>query len=133
MTIEKQINRLNINVVDFVRCVTSLSHDLFLKKLDGWSPRDIVAHLIGWNRYMIEGSKQIKKGELPFYDIDPGENYSKINAVLVREYSSMDKQELLNELQNSAQELKQFLLSLNPEEWQHDYGVRHWSCSITIQ
>jgi len=133
MTIEKQITRLGLNVEDFARYIASLNEELFLKKFTLWSPRDVVAHLIGWNRYIIEGSKQIKRGELPFYDIDPGENYSKVNAVLVRKYSSRDKQELLDELQASAQELKQFLQSLDPSEWDRDYGVRHKGATITIQ
>jgi len=113
--------------------VDSLNEELFLKKLYQWSPRDIVAHLIGWNRYIIEGSKQIKRKELPFYDIDPGEDYSKVNDVLVQQYSSRDKQELLEELQTSAHELKQFLESLDSSEWDRDYGVRHKGATITIQ
>lgn len=133
MTIETQIAKLGLSVEGFVQCVDSLNEELFLKKFYRWSPRDIVAHLIGWNRYIIEGSKQIKRKELPFYDIDPGENYSKVNAVLVRQYSSRDKQELLDELQTSALELKQFLGSLDSSEWDRDYGVRHKGAVITIQ
>jgi len=133
MTIEMQITRLDLSVEDFARYIASLNEELFLKKFNLWSPRDVVAHLIGWNRYIIEGSKQIKRGELPFYDIDPGENYSNVNAVLVREYSSRDKKELLNELKDSAQELKQFLQSLDSSEWDHDYGVRHQDSTITIR
>jgi len=133
MTIETQINKLGLIVEDFARCVASLDKRLFLKKLNRWSPRDILAHLIGWNRYMIAGSKQIMKGELPFYDIDPGKNYSKVNAVLVRRYASRDKQELLDELRASVQELKQFLQSLDAGEWCRDYGVRHQGAIITIQ
>lgn len=133
MTIETQITRLGLSVEDFARCVASLNEELFLKNLNLWSPRDIVAHLVGWNRYIIEGSKQIRRGELPFYDIDPGENYSNVNAVLVREYSSRDKKELLDELKASTQELKQFLHSLDSSEWDHDYGVRHQGSTITIR
>jgi hypothetical protein len=133
MTIEIQVTKLGLRVDDFARCVASLDEELFLKKLNHWSPRDMVAHLVGWNRSIIEGSKQIKRRELPSYDIDPGENYSKVNAALIRQYSSRDKQELLDELQTSAGELKQFLLSLDPGEWAHDYGVRHRGAVITIQ
>ncbi len=133
MTIEIQVNELGLRVDEFARCVASLAEGLFLGKIKHWSPRDMVAHLVGWNRYIIEGSKQIKRGELPFYDIDPGENYSKVNAVLIREYSSTDRQELLDDLRASAGELKQFLLSLGPGEWDHDYGVRHRGAVITIR
>jgi hypothetical protein len=113
--------------------VASLNEELFLKRLDHWSPRDVVAHLIGWNRYIIEGSNQIRRGELPFYDIDPGEDYCKVNAVLVLEYPFTDRQKMLDELQVSAQELKQFIQSLDSNEWSRDYGVRHKGAVATIQ
>jgi hypothetical protein len=133
MSVKMQVIKLGLRVDDFAQCVASLDEELFLKKMNHWSPRDMVAHLIGWNRSIIEGSKQIKRGDLPFYDIDPGENYSKVNAAFIRQYSSRDKQELLDELQNSAGELKQFLLSLDPSEWYHNYGVTHQGAVITIR
>ncbi len=133
MNIETQIAKFDQSIKDFVHCVASLNEEFFLKRPNHWSPRDVVAHLIGWNRYIIEGSNQIRRGELPFYDIDPGEDYSKVNAVLVLEYSSTDRQEMLDELQVSAQELKRFILSLDSSEWSRDYGVRHKGAIITIQ
>ena len=133
MKIETQISKFDQSIKDFVDCVASLNEELFLKRFNHWSTRDVVAHLIGWNRYIIEGSNQIRRGELPFYDIDPGEDYSKVNAVLVQEYSSTDRQELLDELQVSAQELKRFIQSLDSNEWSRDYGVRHRGAIITIQ
>jgi putative redox protein len=131
--IKTQTTKLDLSVEDLARCVASLDEEVFLEKFNGWSPRDILAHLIGWNRCIIEGCKQIKKRELPFYDIDPGENYSKVNAGLVRSYPSRDKQELLDELQTSARELKHFLQSQNHNEWARDYGVRHRGSTITIR
>ena len=133
MKIETQIAKFDQSIEDFVHCVASLNEEFFLTRSDHWSPRDVVAHLIGWNRYIIEGSNQIRRGELPFYDIDPGEDYSKVNAVLVLEYSSTDRQEMLDELQVSAQELKQFIQSLDSSEWSRDYGVRLKGAVITIQ
>jgi len=133
MKIETQIARFDQSIEDFVHCVASLNDELFLRRFNHWSPRDVVAHLIGWNRYIIEGSIQIRRGELPFYDIDPGEDYSKVNDVLVLEYSSTDRQEMLDELQVSAQELKLFIQSLDFREWGRDYGVRHKGAVITIQ
>jgi hypothetical protein len=133
MNIEEQIAKFDQSIEDFVRCVASLNEEFFLKRSDHWSPRDVVAHLIGWNRYIIEGSNQIRRGELPFYDIDPGEDYSKVNAVLVLEYSSTDRQEMLDELKVSAQELKRFIRSLDTSEGSRDYGVRHKGAVITIQ
>jgi hypothetical protein len=56
-----------------------------------------------------------------------------VNAVLVLEYSSTDKQEMIDELQVSYQELKQFIRSLDTSEWSRDYGVRLEGAIITIQ
>ena len=133
MNIEEQMTKFDQSLEEFVQCIASLNEELFLKRFNHWSPRDVVAHLIGWNCYIIEGSNQIKRGELPFYDIDPGEDYSKVNAALILEYSSRDRQEMLDELQVSAQELRLFIQSLDSSEWSRDYGVRHKGAVITIQ
>jgi hypothetical protein len=133
MNIETQIAKFDQSIEDFVHCVASLNEEFFLRRSDHWSPRDVVAHLIGWNRYTIEGSNQIRRGELPFYEFDPGEDCSKVNAVLILEYSSTDKQEILDELRVSYQELKRFIQSLDSSEWSRDYGVRLEGDVITIQ
>jgi len=133
MKIEIQIVRFKQSIEEFVDCVAALNSELFLKRFNHWSPRDVVAHLIGWNRYIIEGSKQIIREELPFYDIDPGEDYSKVNAVLVLEYSSRDRQEMLDELRASAQDLMRFIGSLDPGDWSQDFGVRHKGAIVTIK
>ncbi len=133
MTIERQTARLQAAVAALARSMTSLSDECFLARLNGWSPRDMVAHLIGWNRYVIEGSRQIRQRRLPFYDVDPGENYSTVNAVLVREYPSRNREALLVELEASTRELTLFLQSLDPDEWNRDYGVRHQGEVITIR
>lgn len=132
MTIDEEISRLGGSVDEFAKTIASLGAERFLEKLDGWSPRDVVAHLIGWNRQVIEGADQIKRAELPSYDIDPGEDYSKVNAELIRLYPSKDAQELLEELRLSADELAGYLRSLDPEDWSRDFGVRHAGSAVTI-
>ena len=131
--IENQIALFQKEVAAFEGCIRSIQPDQFLKKFSKWSARDIVAHLIGWNRALIPGSNQLRKGELPFYDIDPGENYSNINDGFVREISSESRTELLSALETSTRELSDFLRTVNPEEWDHDYGVRHKEAVITIR
>ena len=133
MTIEVQLSRLETHVDELCQCVTSLDEHMFLRPIRQWSPRDIVAHLVGWNRYLVQGADQIKRGELPFYDIDPGDNYSNVNAALVCKYSSTSRDELLEALRATAQELQQYLRSLDTAEWDRDYGVRHAGAIITIR
>jgi hypothetical protein len=133
ITISEQIDYLNFQIQEFVACINSLPASLFLKEIDSWAVRDIVAHLIGWNRHTIEGCQQIRKREIPFYFIDAVNDFSKINEVSVQKYDSKNKQKLIDELETSFQELRQFLLTLTPIEWEADYGVRYKGAIITIK
>jgi len=127
MTLEEQINKLSGAIGEFVSSIDSLTGDTFLKRMDDWSPRDVLAHLIGWNRYTIEGCEQIKRGEPPFYFIDSGDDFSKVNAVSVQRYSSRDRRQLIDELNTSFGELERYLRSLGSAEWKADYGVRWYA------
>lgn len=89
--------------------------------------------MIGWNHHTITGAEQIKKSELPFYLIDPGDDFNKVNTKLVRAYASQNKQDLLDELETSRCELMQFLGTLDPVEWTADYGLRFQDAVMTIQ
>ena len=103
--------------------------DAYVKK----HPDAYHAHLIGWNRYYIRGTQQLLEGELPFYAIDPGENYSKVNARLVAEFPSTNRAELLSELEKSAHELAEFLRSLSEEQWGESTGVLLEEEEVTIR
>ena len=131
--IEDQIAELKRSVDAFERCVASLDEGTFLKPLRRWTPRDIVAHLVGWNRHVIEGSRQILTGELPFYDVDPGEDFANVNAELIRQYPSQDRDELLEELKSSERELTVFLRSVDESAWDGDFGVRNEGATITVR
>jgi hypothetical protein len=131
--IEDQIDRLKLAVEGFEASIVALGQEAFLTRLNGWSPRDILAHLIGWNHQVIEGGRQIQLGELPFYDVDPGENYSKVNAALVQKISANDLQALIQELHSSADDLMEYLRSLEPEAWAKDFGVRHGGLPVTLR
>lgn len=132
-SIASQIARLDRGVDELAASVESLDEESYLGRLNGWSARDIVAHLVGWNRLVITGSRQISRAELPSYDVDPGENYSNVNAKLIRDYPSTDRQKLLEELRTSARELGRFLETLDDDTWQRDFGVRHQDAAVTIR
>jgi hypothetical protein len=110
-----------------------LPEPLFLKKMDGWAPRDVTAHLIGWNLYTIEGCQQLMKGKLPFYFIDPGDDFCKVNALLVREYDSKDKKYLIAQLNASAEKLRSFLTTVDSADWDTDFGVTYNGESVTVK
>ena len=132
-TIETQKGELAAAVESFARLVEALDGKTFLGPLGRWSARDVVAHLIGWNRYTVQGARQIVRGELPFYDVDPGEDYANVNRTHLREYPSLVMDELLVELRVSARELSEALSALDPDTWSRDFGVKHKGQTVTIR
>jgi hypothetical protein len=131
--IDAQIEELERAVEDFVEVLSTIDEKRLQESLGRWTARDVIAHLVGWNRYTLEGCRELREGRLPFYDVDPGENYSKINAVLVREISSEKKDDLLRDLRTSSVKLKDYLRALPPEEFERDFGVRHQGKTVTIR
>ena len=111
----------------FAKLIVSLSKEQFLSPMNGWAPRDVVAHLIGWNSLMIEASLSILDGNPPSYYEDAPNDYSNINARFTTEHSSPSKQELLAELQSSLETLEMFIEALPTEELTADHGVMHYS------
>jgi hypothetical protein len=112
---------------DFVATVLSLSDEQFLSPMDEWAPREIVAHLVGWNDLMIEASLSILEGNAPGYYADTPYDYSHVNSGFTSKYSSTSKQELLADLKSSLERFKAFVLALPDEELTADHGVRHYS------
>ena len=132
-TKEDQIDRLGEAVGRLREEIEQVSAASMSAPLGGWTPRDVVAHLIGWNLGMIEGSRQLLRGELPFYDEDPGEDYSKINERFVRRHASEDRESLLGELVASAERLGSYLTDLEPGEWARDSEVAHGDDRLTVR
>jgi hypothetical protein len=133
MTVDDQLEHFERSVEAFAGSVAALDERVFLRKVTDWTVRDIVAHLVGWNRHILLGAKQILRCELPFYDVDPGSDYSKVNAALVREYGDTDRSALLESLAASAGELTAFLRAIDPGEWDRDFGVRHKGETLTVK
>jgi hypothetical protein len=94
--------------------------------------RNVVAHLIGWNRFTKTGCEQIRRGITPFYFVDPGDDFHHVNALSVQTYASPEKQVLIDELTASFHALLLFLSTVPPGEWETDYGVRYQGEPVTI-
>ncbi|OGO67764.1 MAG: hypothetical protein A2Z37_02135 [Chloroflexi bacterium RBG_19FT_COMBO_62_14] len=111
----------------FVACIRSLAEEHFLSPMNGWAPRDVVAHLIGWNRLMIQASKSILAGHQPAYYSDALNDYRNINAAFIKQHLSRSKEELLHELHSSMRDFDSYVASLPGSELSSDHGVMHYS------
>ena len=113
-------------VEEFSDCIMQVPDGLFLSPTNGWTPRDVIAHLIAWNAEMLKVCMGIQRGETPAYYTDAPNDYSNWNARFVAEHDSHDKTTLLYELDDTKNELLYYLRSLAPEEWDADHGVIHY-------
>lgn len=129
MTNQDVILPLKSAYEDFSILIASLSDEQFLCLMDDWSPRDVVAHLVGWNSLMIESSLSILAGKAPSYYDDAPNDYSNINSDFVQKHSSRSKSDLLAELESSMVKFEAFIFSLPAEELVADHGVLHYSGS----
>ncbi len=116
----------------FRACADALPSERFLERMNGWPPRDVTAHLIGWNRYTIEGCREILRGVCPSYLEDEPNDFGTVNRESVERYASSDRNELLAELDASFDELKAFLLTVSDPQWDNDFGVRYKGYVITV-
>jgi len=110
-----------------VKLILSLSDEQFLSPMEGWAPRDVAAHLIGWNSLMIDAARSILAGRAPSYYDDSKNDYRNINAGFTNNFSSQSKPALLAELGSSMEKFEAFIASLSEEELTSDHGVIHYS------
>ncbi len=112
----------------FCEVIRALPPDRFLMKMkvDDWAPRDVVAHLVGWNRQMIEACRGILAGRSPDYYADAPNDYRTINAGFIAEYASTSREAQLAELAAGLEQLMAFASALDPSEWEASHGVKHY-------
>jgi hypothetical protein len=105
MQTDPQTKQLDQAVSKFKTCIQDLPESKFLQPINGWTPRDVLAHLIGWNRLYITGLREIKNGEQPSYFSDDENDYRNVNAKSLELYTKTDQGLLLDELEDSLQVL----------------------------
>jgi len=111
---------------ELTACVRSLPPQDFLASLGDWSPRDIVAHFIGWNRGILVGCAELREGVAPYYLQDGPNDYRTLNAGFIRRFSWRERETLLANLASSLTALTNFLTTVPEEEWEADSGVVHY-------
>ena len=127
------LRALSASVAAFVQSIASLPERLFLTRIVNWTPRDVVAHLIGWNRYTREGCEQIRARRVPSYLSDADNDFRRVNAASVERYAERDRQALIRDLEESFQELERALAGLDAASWDADTGVRFRGRPVTIR
>ena len=98
-----------------------------------WSVKDLLAHLTGWDHTNLDAAKAVLAGELPSFYEYHSRDWQTYNAMLIAKYKRDSFKELLALVENSQQELIEFLQSVVPESFSKDFGVRFRGYKVTIQ
>ncbi|MEK6754187.1 MAG: DinB family protein [Chloroflexota bacterium] len=123
---DKQLANLETACAAFMETLRSLSAEDLLKPLGDWTPRDITAHLIGWNRITLVGCSELREGVEPFYFYDGTNDYRKVNARFFEQYPSTDRDELAQEIASTQDALTAYLKTIPESEWDLDTGIVHY-------
>ena len=123
---EKQLTDLETVYAAIVETMRGLSAEALLTSLGDWTPRDIAAHFIGWNRITLAGCSALREGAEPFYFYDGTNDYRKVNAKFLVQFPSTDRDELLKEIASTKKVLVAYLKSIPDAEWELDTGVIHY-------
>ena len=122
----KQLEDLEIAYTAWMETIQSLSAENFFASLGDWTPRDIAAHFIGWNRITLVGCSELREGVEPFYFYDGTNDYRKVNARFFEQFPSSDRGQLLKEIAITKGALVAYLQTLDETEWDLDTGIVHY-------
>lgn len=98
-----------------------------------WSVKDVLAHLIGWDKTNLRAVKSILKGQLPSFYEHHDHDWQTYNASLVKKHKQDSFKSLLAGMQDSQEKLMEFLQTIPPENFNKDFGVRFRGYKVTIQ
>jgi hypothetical protein len=123
---QAQLRDLDAAYQAFVAVLLGLSPQEFLTSPEGWAPRDVAAHLVGWNRSLLAGCAAVREGAVPYYFYDGLNDYREVNAGFIRRFASQDRDVLLQQLDQSMRELVAYLGRMDEAEWEQETGVIHY-------
>lgn len=119
------------NILDEVSKLSSVEQDQVF--LGIWSIKDLLAHLIGWDKTSLRAVKSVLKGQLPSFYKYHDRDWQTYNAMLVKKYKKDSFEELLVAAKESQGKLLEFLQTVPPENFNKDFGVRFRGYKVTIQ
>ena len=123
---EKQLADLETAYASFIDTLTGLDSEDILKSLGDWTPRDIAAHFIGWNRITLAGCSALRESAEPFYFYDGTNDYRKVNAKFLTQFPSTHRDTLLKDIVTTKEALTAYLKTIPESEWELDAGVVHY-------
>jgi hypothetical protein len=97
-----------------------------------WSLLDLLAHLAGWDVTNRQAAQEVLEGKVPTFYTYHSRDWADYNAMLVREYGQPTLIEALSTVEQTQQDLMDFLDALPAKYLFSDHGVRVGSYRVII-
>jgi hypothetical protein len=98
-----------------------------------WSPADLLAHLVGWDRANMEATQELLEGRLPGFYAYIDRDWRSFNTLLVMRHRKDDYDQLISDVEQSHRELVDLLVGIPASEIVKDRGVRFRGWKVTIE
>jgi len=98
-----------------------------------WSIKDLLAHLIGWDKTNLNAIRSVLRNRVPSFYEYHDHDWRTYNALLVKKNKKGSFQELIAAAKNSQQKLIEFLQKIPAEYFNKGFGVRFRGYKVTIQ
>lgn len=123
MILDKQqaIQFLENNHAKLNNVITSLDDHQITKDVISvkWTPKDIVAHISAWNLTLKNAIDELLKNEKPWFINEEELNEAEFNRREVMRRKDWSSDQILDEWQNSFEQLIQRIKRLSKSEWEH--------------
>ena len=95
--------------------------------LGDWTIKDILGHIVTWNREFRENIAMILQGQHPGYDhvISGKDNFKDWNQVHIAQNASLPLDQVLDDIEKDTQEARDLIRKLSPEDYRQR-GVTPW-------
>ena len=136
LTRDEMIARLRETRVESLKILQSIDEEEYhvSESFGLWSLRDVIAHLIGWERLAAERLARIQAGKA-IVPIDSAAD-NEFNARFVSEIDTREKDELLDLLENARHEVLTLLKTLSQEVFDGADtvvpNIQHWLPNFTF-
>ncbi len=104
-----------------------------VKFLGIWSPRHLVAHLIGWDYTNIAAATELIAGRLPTFYERHDRDWSSYNKEIIRKRNRGSYNNLLLAAKRSHQKLLSFMKGIPSTEFVLDRNIRYHGWRVTIE
>ena len=100
--------------------------------LGTWSPREMLAHLAGWDETNFNAANEILSGELPGFYGHFDRDWATYNARLVNEHAIDDFEDLLSSVRGTQKKLLDLIEDIPADDLWKDRGIRAKRWKVTI-